>query len=502
MQIFTTAQVHAWDEFTINHEPVASIDLMERAASACYRWLLGNGYQDRRFSIFCGKGNNGGDGLAIARLLSNSGHEVYVYILEFGHLGTDDFQQNLSLLHETNAAISFVSNEETIPELVGDHVVVDAIFGSGLNRPLEGLTSRLVDEINGSANEVIAIDLPTGMFGDRSTPKQSSIIKARHTLTFQSYKLSFFFAESAAYLGQLHILDIGLHPGFAKQVRSDYELLDYEFIRQLIKPRRKFSHKGDYGHGALVTGSKGLMGASTLAARACMRSGAGKLTCHIPEAGYTIMQVAAPEAMSLVEKGKDHITAVGSLEKYDAVGIGPGIGLYDSHSQLLSSVFRHYKKPCVIDADALNILSRNKDLLREIPAGSILTPHTREFERLFGEHSDDGARLLKATKEAARLNCIIVLKGPHTLIATPSGKCYFNNSGNPGMATGGTGDVLTGVITGLLCQGYTPDHAAIVGVFIHGLAGDIAAVRLSMQSLIASDVIEYLGEAFKRFEGR
>ncbi len=501
MQILNTAQVHAWDEYTIRNEPIASIDLMERAAGACYSWLIGNGFHDRAFSVFCGKGNNGGDGLAVARMLATSGHEVFVYILEFGHKGTEDFQQNLARLHETNASVNFIPNEETIPSISEDHVILDAIFGSGLNRSLEGLTASVVKHINKSTNTVISIDIPTGMFADVSSDSDV-IVHANYTLSFQAHKLAFLFSENAAFIGQLHLLDIGLHSDFPAVMSTNNYLLDFEHIRGLIKQRKKFSHKGDYGHGALITGSKGMMGASVLAAKAMLRSGVGKLTCHIPEIGYSIMQTAVPEAMSLVEKGKDHLTSLSSLDKYDAIGIGPGLGLHDSHAGLLSSLFRSYRRPVVLDADALNVLSRDKKLLHELPHGSILTPHAREFERLFGSFKNDDARRRCAVEKSAEFNCVIVVKGPHTLIATPDGKSYFNNSGNPGMATGGTGDVLTGIITGLLCQAYKPEDAAVIGVFMHGLAGDIAAVRLSMQALIASDVIDYLGEAFKRFEER
>jgi hydroxyethylthiazole kinase-like uncharacterized protein yjeF len=501
MQILSTAQVHAWDEYTINNEPVESIDLMERAASACYNWLLSQGFHDRGFTVFCGKGNNGGDGLAIARMLSNSGHNVTVHILEFGHLGTSDFQQNLARLHETNATIQFISSEAGIPSIAADHVVIDSILGSGLNRPLDGLTATLVDHINNSGNTVIAIDIPSGLFADRSS-ESLSIIKAQHTLTFQAYKLSFLFAENASFIGQIHLLDIGLHQGFLEKNLSTNILLDYEYVKSLFRQRKRFSHKGDYGHAALITGSKGLMGASVLAARACIRSGVGKLTCHIPGVGYDILQVSVPEAMSYVEEGGDHLQKTSSLEKYDAVAIGPGLGLYPTHDKLLASLIADYRKPIVIDADALNILSRKKELVKKLPEGCVLTPHTREFERLFGELRNDDARMHKAIEVAAQIKGVVVLKGPHTLIATKEGRCYFNNTGNPGMATGGSGDVLTGVILGLLSQGYSPEHAAVLGVFVHGLAGDIASVRLSMTSLIASDIIDYLGEAFKRFEIR
>lgn len=499
MQIFNTEQIHAWDAFTIAHEPIASIDLMERAATACFGWLTDTHQHQKTFSVFCGKGNNGGDGLAIARMLANTGHEVNVYILEFGHKGTDDFQQNLARLHGSTASVFFIPNEETIPDIPKDHVIVDAIFGSGLNRPLDGLTAVVVDHINNSGSEIISIDIPTGMFAD-TAPIGKSIVHAAHTLTFQTIKLAFLFKESQPYIGTLHILDIGLHPGYPATTKCTQHLVDYELLRSTFHVRKKFSHKGDFGYGGLVAGSKGMMGAAVLAAKGFMRSGAGKLTCHIPEVGYTIMQTCVPEAMSLVEKGEEYIESIGSVEKYDAIGIGPGIGIYNVHAHTLSDIFKRFRKPVVVDADALNILSRHPELLKEIPANSILTPHPKEFERLFGKVSSDFERMQLAMAKARELNLVIVVKGAHTLIVSPSGEIYFNNSGNPGMATGGSGDVLTGIITGMLCQGYGAVEAAYTGVFIHGLAGDIAAVKSSMQSLIASDIIDHLGDAFKRFE--
>jgi NAD(P)H-hydrate epimerase len=496
MQIFDTAKIKAWDEYTIANEPIASIDLMERAAKACFEWLIQHDFKSRTFSVFCSKGNNGGDGLALARMLSNTGHAVSVYILEFGYMGTNDFQVNLARLHETQVNIYYISVEENIKNINENDVVIDAILGSGLNRALDGLTASVVQHINKSENQVISIDIPTGLFVDKSSAG-NIVVEADHTLTFQCFKLAFLMQENQKYSGQLHVLNIGLHEKYLDTASSNFMLVDQQLAHDMLRPRKKFSHKGDYGHAALITGSLGMMGASTLCARACMRSGVGKVTCHIPASGNMIMQIAAPEVMCKIEKGDDHIKGLGSLEKYDAVGIGPGLGLYDSHVSLLSSLFKDFRKPVVVDADALNVLSKSIDILNQIPALSVLTPHRVEFERLFGSFEGDFGRIEMALQKAKEYNIIIVLKGAYTFIATPGGMGYFNSSGNPGMATGGTGDVLTGIITGLLCQGYPSEHAAILGVFIHGLSGDLAAAELSQEALIAGDVIDYLGKAFK-----
>jgi ADP-dependent NAD(P)H-hydrate dehydratase / NAD(P)H-hydrate epimerase len=492
MQIFATEQIRAWDEYTITHEPIASINLMERAATACFDWLLQSNYKNRSFSIFCGKGNNGGDGLAIARMLAQTNHQVTVYILEFGHKGTDDFQINLARLHETSATIKFVSSEATLYPISAEDILIDALLGSGLNRPLEGLTASLVQHINQSGNEIIAIDIPSGLFVDRSS-KDNIVIHAQHTLSFQCYKPAFLVKENATAIGQVHILDIGLHPGYLQTAVPTFHLTDAALISTILQPRNNFSHKGDYGHACIIAGSYGMMGAAVLAARACLRSGVGKLTCHVPAVGYTIMQTSVPEAMCQVDEEQHS-----GLDKYNVIGIGPGLG--KQPASLLQSVFAQNHHPMVIDADALNILSEEQSLLKKIPAGSVLTPHPKEFERLFGKTGNDFERLHLALQKAAEYGLHIVLKGRYTFIATPDGKGYFNSTGNPGMGTGGTGDVLTGVITGLLAQQYSPLHAALAGVYLHGLAGDLAVALTSQPSLIASDLIEYLGQAYAQFK--
>jgi len=495
MQILGTQQVRAWDEYTILHEPVTSIDLMERAASACYDWLMRNNFEGNRFSVFCGKGNNGGDGLVIARMLAQSDHAVSVYIMEFGHKGTDDFQANLARLHETKAAIKFISSETTIYPIDEGAIILDALLGSGINRPVDGLTAQVIQHLNQSGNAVIAIDIPSGLFVESSSAG-NPIIQATHTLTFQCLKPAFMVAENAPYVGKIHVLDIDLHPGFLQTNTPVFHLADRSMVRSIIQPRNPFSHKGQYGYAALIAGSMGMMGAATLSAKACMRSGAGKLTCHIPAAGYIIMQLAVPEAMSKTETGTDYIQRISSLEKYDAIGIGPGLGQHASHAQLLQTVFQQYRLPMVIDADALNVLSANTHLLDQLPPGSVLTPHPLEFERLFGKTANDFERISLVLQKAAQYNVFILLKGHHTFIATPAGRGFFNSTGNPGMATAGSGDVLTGMLTGLLAQGYTPQQTAIAGAYLHGLAGDLAVAYTAQPSLIASDIIEHIGSAF------
>ncbi|HLZ89926.1 MAG TPA: NAD(P)H-hydrate dehydratase [Puia sp.] len=502
MEILSAEQIRAWDEYTMQHEPIASIDLMERAAASCLAWLEKSGYLDRSFSIYCGKGNNGGDGLALARMLSVLDCPVTVHILEFGNIGTEDFQGNLARIHQTPVEVRFVQGPEHFHPVPPDDILIDALLGSGLNRKLEGVTAQLVDHLNASGNEIIAIDIPTGLFVSRSA-RGNTVIRATHTLSFQAYKPAFLMPENEAWVGEVHILDIGLHPGFLRQTGSEAELLDPVIIGDIFKPRKSFAHKGNFGHALLVAGSYGKMGAAVLAARACLRTGSGLLTCDIPGCGYGILQTALPEAMLVMDPDdRIHTVVPDGLDRYSVVGVGPGLGQDERTVAFLYTLLQRYRKPVVADADALNILASHPDLLPMLPPYSILTPHPKEFERLFGSSADDYARLEKAREEARKWQCIIVLKGHYTYIAMPGGKGYFNSTGNPGMAKGGSGDVLTGILTALLGQSYSPGAAAVLGVYLHGLAGDLAADTHSQESMLPSDLTDHLGKAFQIIQKR
>jgi len=497
MKLLSAEEIRLWDQFTIQNEPINSIDLMERAAHQCSDWLEKNNYTHQHIHIFCGKGNNGGDGLAIARMLTDRKVPVSVHILEFGHKGTDDFQTNLARLHQyPGVVIRFIQTKENFPKLDPDDLIIDALLGSGLNRGLDGVTAALVTYINDSPCAVISIDIPSGLFADQTSKDQVNI-KADHTLSFQNYKLSFLMPENGFTIGEVHILDIGLHADFYQTLSSKYFLADDDTIRSLYKPRNRFSHKGNFGHALIIAGGYGKIGAAVLAARACLRGGAGLVTAHIPKCGYDIMQTALPEAMVMTDFNSSFITKIeDDVSKYDAIGIGPGIGTASETRMMLRTIFDEFKKPLVLDADALNIISAQKDLLRYIPAGSVLTPHPKEFERLFGKTADDFARIDLALSKAKALNCVILLKGHHTLIAAPNGTAFFNSTGNAGMATGGSGDVLTGIIASLLAQDYSSVDASILGTYIHGLSGDIAASQLSQEAMIAGDIIDHIPAAF------
>ncbi len=491
MKILSAGQIRQWDDYTIAQEPVSPLDLMERAAAKCTDWLVQKFGNRHAFKIFCGKGNNGGDGLAIARQLAENSIVADVYILELGNPGTPDFQANLTRLHGQIVRIHFIQDKGFLPAISNTDIVVDSLLGSGLKRDLEGLYADTVEHLNQSGATVIAIDLPTGMFADKSSAS-GIVIRANHTLSFQTLKLSFLFPENAEYTGNVEVLDIGLSPGFLSNTHSIFQLADQELIGQIYKPRKQFSHKGIYGHALIVAGEQGKMGAALLCTKACLRSGVGLATAAIPNEQFSILQTAVPEAMLI---SQSEINMV-DWSKFSTIGIGPGLGISQVSTQLLETVLTYFNKPIVVDADALNILSANKTLLNDLPPASILTPHPKEFERLFGTSANHLERIQTARYYSQKLFVYIIVKGHYSTLACPDGEVYFNSTGNAGMATGGMGDVLTGVITGLLAQGYAPKDGCILGMYLHGLSGDIAAAEKSEEALIAGDVVDYLGKAF------
>ena len=495
MKIFSSAQVKNWDSFSIREQNITSDALMERAAVACCHWLISNQFTQQPILLFCGKGNNGGDGLALARMLIQSNIHVTVYILETGKPGTDDFQINLQRLQQANGNIHFIQSKHFFPVIEKDQLVIDALFGTGLNRPLDGIALQLVEHLNASPAPVISIDMPGGLFCDNSTSGHVAI-HATHTLSFQGVKLAFLMPENNAFVGEFHILDIGLSSQYENEEPAVHEIIDAGIIRSIIKIRNKFSHKGSFGHAAMIAGSYGMMGAAVLAAKGCLHVGTGKLTCYIPSCGYDIMQSSVPEAMCKVA-GEKVIEHIGNIENYDAIGIGPGIGSQNESATLLNDIFLQRKQEFVLDADALNIISVDKKLLSNIPPDSVISPHLKEFERMFGASSNDFDRLKLAIDMAAHLNIYIVLKGHYTSIITPRGKVYFNNTGNAGMAKAGMGDILTGMITGLMSQKYPLPEAAMLAVHLHGLAGDIASTKYSQQAMQASDLVNCIADAWK-----
>jgi len=502
MKLFTCKQIAGIDQLTMKMEPISSIDLMERASFNIADWVIQNINHSRPVYLFAGPGNNGGDALAVARMQARSNLKCTVYLADFGRELKGDPATNWQRLEEQNKVIlKRIDSEDSIPEISADTIVIDGLFGSGLNKPLDGLAKKIVEQINQSRADVISIDIPSGLFGENNSGNDlSAIIKASHTLTFQFPKLSFLFSENAQFVGDWTVLPIGLHPEAINQTESNFHFLTKEFISAKIKKRGKFSHKGTYGHALLIAGSYGKMGASVLASRACLRSGTGLLTCHIPQLGYEIIQNSVPEAMISIDSSETVFSEVPNLSSFSAIGIGPGLDKKQETQQALKTLLQAIPEKMVIDADALNILSENQDWFSLLPENTILTPHPKEFERLAGPSANSYERLQKQLHFSAKLKVIVVCKGAHSCITFPDGRVFFNSTGNPGMATAGSGDVLTGIILGLLAQNYTPEDATLLGVYLHGLAGDLAATEFGEYSLIAGDLISHLGKAFLQLE--
>jgi NAD(P)H-hydrate epimerase len=497
MKIFEAASVRQIDAYTIAHEPVASIDLMERAAVQLTGWYVDHYQIDRKVILFAGPGNNGGDALAMARLLAERQYKVECYLLDAGKLADDCAQNRERLIRQKLALFMEVRSGDKLPPIGKQDVVVDGIFGSGLTRKVSGLPGHVIRYINENAATVIAIDIPSGLFGeDNAENDPGLVIRARTTLTFQYPFLSFFFDLNEPFVGSWRVQDIRLHPQAIRDTATPYETIEAGMVRSLLPARGRFAHKGTFGHGLVISGSYGMMGAALLAGESCLRSGAGLVTVHIPRYGYGIIQTGFPEALVSLDQSDILFSEPPELAPFSAIGIGPGIGLKQNTGKGLKMVLERSRVPMVIDADGLNILSLHPEWLSLLAPDTILTPHPREFDRLAGESADSYARHLKQREFASKYKVIVVLKGAYTGIASPEGHYWFNTTGNPGMATGGSGDVLTGLLTGLLAQGMRPLDAALAGVYLHGLAGDLAARRKGQEALIAGDMIRELGAAF------
>lgn len=496
MKILPVDKIREADEYTIQNEPIASIDLMERAATNLYNTIKTGLAKGQGVHVFAGIGNNGGDGLVLARLLHDDGFDVKTWIVQYNDQFSPDFQTNLERLKE-KSTITFIKSESEIPVVKADELIIDAIFGSGLNRPVSGFTAKLIDSLNQSGAIIIAVDMPSGLFADKAVDlKKHSIIKADYTYSFEFPKLAFLMPENDLFAGRWEVVPIGLQPGFIEQVEVKNRLIETAYISSMLKHRPKFSHKGSYGHALLIAGSKTKMGAAILSAGACIRSGTGLLHVHLPVENHTALQSIYPEAMISFDDNDTHFSWLPDLSPYNAIAIGPGLGTHTETANALKLLIQESKVPMVFDADALNLLAENKTWLSFLPAGSILTPHPKEFERLAGKFSNGFERLQMQIDFSVRHKLYVVCKGAHTSITTPQGQCWFNTTGNPGMATGGSGDVLTGLMLGLLAQHYTPFEASLLGVYLHGLAGDMAADEMGMESLIASDLIKHIPKAF------
>ena len=500
MKIFSAEQLMEADRRTIRNQDITSDELMERAGTLVFneihKRLKGAGGPVK---IFCGIGNNGGDGLVIGRLLIEHGYEVTIYVVNYSDKRSPNFLKNYDRIKNvTKKWPILLKSDADFPELSKEDFVVDAVFGVGLNRPLLEWVADLIRHINNSGAFILAIDMPSGLFADQHTKEISSVINANYTMTFQSPKVVFYLPQTAGFAGDVEVIDIGLDRDYLQDTSTAFQLIGKEEAKYLYTPREEFTHKGTYGHALLVGGSYGKMGSIGLTTTACLKAGAGMATVFIPGCGYSILQTLIPEAMVLTDKAEKHLSQIEYDLDPSVISFGVGVGKNKETRDAFEDLLERTEKPMVIDADGLNLLSENKELLDKLPENSLLTPHPKELERLIGAWEDDFEKLKKTRNLVEKYKVMVIIKGSHSITVTKD-NYYINNSGNPGMATAGSGDVLTGVLTGLISQGYDPSTAAVFGVYLHGKAGDIAANKLSYQALLAGDIAEHIGAAYLDF---
>lgn len=497
MKIFSKEQIYQADRITAERQQISSTELMERAGTQIFNWLhMRIQGAQVPIHVFCGIGNNGGDGLVLARHLLTHGYNVITYVVNCSDKRSKDFLINYDRIKNvTKDWPTLLSCIEEFPKIYQDNIIVDAVFGIGLNRPADDWIKTLFQHFKSSKAFTLSIDMPSGLYMDRVPEDENGVVWADYTLSFESPKLVFFLPETAKYTLQWDILDIGIDTEFSASTHTEAILIEKPDVRPRYKQREKFAHKGTYGHSLIVGGSYGKMGAVLLAARAALSIGSGLITAFIPKCGYTVLQTAFPEAMVITDQEETLISKIVYDIKPSVIGLGVGVGTNKKTVNAFKIFLEENKVPLVIDADGINILAKNKTLIKLLPKHSVLTPHPKELERLVGPWNDDFDKLAKARAFVKKHKVVLVIKGAHTITVFED-RLYINSTGNPGLATAGSGDVLTGIITGLIAQGYTPDSAAIFGVYLHGRAADIALEDFGYESLIASHIIEYLGEAY------
>lgn len=497
MKIFSKAQIYEGDQLTAKKQGITSTELMEHAGVQIFNWIHTR-MQGAQVPIhvFCGIGNNGGDGLVVARHLITYGYNVHTYIVNCSDKRSKDFLINYDRIKQTTKDWPLLlSCKDDFPQINPNDIIIDAVFGIGLNRPIDEWVKNLFQQFRASKAFTLAVDIPSGLYTDHVPEDENAVVWASYTLTFQSPKLVFFLPDTAKYTVQWEILDIGIDPEYISTLQTDVELIGKHEVLPLYTPRDKFSHKGQFGHALIIGGSYGKIGAVTLASKAALSSGVGLVTAYIPKCGYTAIQSSFPEAMVITDNDEAFISNIEFTIEPTAIAIGVGLGMESQTIKAFESFIKANKSPLVIDADAINILAKKKTLLKSLPEQTVLTPHPKELERLIGSWKDDFDKLKKAKALSKKYNVIIVIKGANTITVFQD-KLYINSTGNPGLATAGTGDVLTGIITGLITQGYEPLPATIFAIYLHGKSADIAVEALGYQSLIASHVIETLGDAY------
>lgn len=498
MKIFSAEQIKYLDKETVDNQYISSFKLMERAATKIVEALSErHKLYHNNFVILCGKGNNGGDGLAIARLLKEAGAFVKVYLWQTKKYSPDN-SQNQEMLEELGVKVEkFLPTKHKIA-LKSTDIIVDALFGVGLTEKLDEEWGMFLNEINSvSCMDRIAIDIPSGLMSDVKIADNAPVFKANIVYTIQAPKLALLLPQIKEIASDFRVVDINLDAEAIDKIDTTHYYIDKEYVQAKLIHPNKFSHKGQFGHALIVGGSYGKIGSVVLASKAVLKVGAGLSTAYLPKCGYTILQTAVPEVMCETDNNDEIISAFPNTVGYKAIGIGIGLGQHkDTQAAFKNFLSKKEEIALVLDADALNLLALDKDLLSLLPSNTILTPHPKELERLIGTWQDDFDKMEKVKEISKKLNIIFVVKGAHSEVVLPSGDIYFNSTGNWGMATAGSGDVLTGILVGLLAQGYSADKAAIMGVYLHGLSGDIASESINPHSIMASNLIDYLNLAY------
>ncbi|MBU3823117.1 NAD(P)H-hydrate dehydratase [Flavobacteriaceae bacterium XHP0103] len=497
MKIFSKEQIYEADKLTVERQEISSAELMERAGTQIFNWMhLRMQGAQVPIHIFCGIGNNGGDGLVLGRQLILDGYNVYVYIVNYSDKRSKDFLVNYDRIKNvTKDWPVLLDSENDFPEINPDDIIVDAVFGIGLNRPVADWVKSLFQHFKESKAFTLSIDIPSGLQTDVVPKDENGVVWANYTLSFATPKLVFFLPDTSKYTQQWEVLDIGLDNDFLFTTTTEADLIGKNEVLTMYMPREKFSHKGNYGHSLIVGGSYGKIGAVVLASKAALSAGAGLVTAYIPKCGYTVLQSAVPEAMVITDVKEEIISNVEFNIQPNVIGFGVGVGTVGKTVEAFERFLKTNTLPLVIDADGLNILAENKALMKLLPKDSVLTPHPKELERLIGAWKDDFDKLEKAKAFSKKYQLVLVIKGANTMTLYQD-KLYINTTGNPGMATAGSGDVLTGIIVGLISQGYNPLIATVFGVYLHGKSADIAIEDYGYQSLLASHIIEYLGAAY------
>ncbi|MBA4348461.1 MAG: bifunctional ADP-dependent NAD(P)H-hydrate dehydratase/NAD(P)H-hydrate epimerase [Thermodesulfovibrio sp.] len=515
MKVVTSDEMREIDRVTIEKYGIPGPVLMERSGLAV-ALRVKELYSSKKVVVLCGSGNNGGDGLVAARNLHNMGFRVNILIFAPKDALSPDCKAQYEIAKKIGVPVEFRKGINRRD--IHGSVVIDAVFGTGLSRIVTGEIAKIFTLLNNSDTHVISVDIPSGISSDTGKILGQAI-KADFTITFGLPKRGHYLYPGAEYTGKLFVEDIGFPDGLLSSNKIKVDLIEKEFITGLIPQRPKYSHKGDYGHVLVVAGSKGKTGAALMTAKACMRSGAGLVTIGVPESLMNVFQRRVTEEMTLPlpDDGRGMLSANSintildfASKKADVVAVGPGIGVSSDTEKIVVELVKKSPLPIVIDADGINCLKGRRSVLKNAKSPVILTPHPGEMARLLSQKSGDRSQKseveLRKEIEQDRINMAVsfakgtgtyvVLKGVPTIVSVPEGNAYINTTGNPGMATAGSGDVLTGIIASLMGQGLNPVDASILGVYLHGLAGDIAAKKKGEHSLIASDIINSLPAAF------